>query len=173
VLPRKFKSDDMRVYLVRHGVAEAQAAAGDSDRALTPKGRLRMAEEAKGLRGLKVLPEVILTSPIRRAQETAAIIGEQLGGVKQETLLELGQGFSGPTEVLAALDPYKNLKEVMLVGHQPGLGELASFMLTGSMNTCEVEFKKGGIVCLEQMERQDPDRYSLIWSMPPKVLRSL
>jgi phosphohistidine phosphatase len=163
----------MRIYLVRHGVAEPQSAAGDADRALTPKGKLRMAEEAKGLRDLKVRPEVILTSPMRRALETATIIAEQLGGIKLEQVSELAQGFSGPTEVLAALRSYQDLKEIVLVGHQPGLSDLASFMLTGSINSCEVEFKKGGVVCLEQLSPLDPDRYRLIWSMPPKVLRSL
>lgn len=132
-----------------------------------------MAEQAKGLRDLKVQPEVILSSPMRRALETATIIADELGCIKLEQLPELAQAFSGPTEILAALRPYKNLKEIMLVGHQPGLGELASFMLTGSINDCEVEFKKGGVTCLEQGSPHNPDRYVLIWSMPPKVLRSL
>jgi phosphohistidine phosphatase len=132
-----------------------------------------MVEEAKGLRDLKVNPEVILTSPMRRALETANIIAEQLGGIKLEQLSELAQGFSGPTEVLAALRSYKDFKEIALVGHQPSLGEMASFMLTGSMNGCEIEFKKGGVICLDQLSPLNPDRYILIWSMPPKVLRSL
>ncbi len=110
---------------------------------------------------------------MRRALETATIIAEQLGGIKLEQLSELAQGFSGPTEVLAALDRYKNLKEIVLVGHQPSLGEMASFMLTGSMDGCEIEFKKGGVICLGQISPLNPDRYILIWSMPPKVLRSL
>ena len=163
----------MRVYLVRHGIAEPHGATEDADRALTPKGKLRMAEEAKGLRDLKINPEVILTSPLRRAMETATIIAEQLGAIKLEQLSELAQGFSGPTEVLAALRPYESLKEVLLVGHQPSLGEMASFMLTGSMNGCAIEFKKGGVICLDQVSLQNPDRYILIWSMPPKVLRAL
>lgn len=132
-----------------------------------------MAEEAKGLRNLKVNPEVILTSPMRRALETANIIAEQLGGIKLEQLSELAQGFSGPTEVLEALRSYKDFKEIALVGHQPSLGEMASFMLTGSMNGCEIEFKKGGVICLDQISPLNPDRYILVWSMPPKVLRSL
>ncbi len=132
-----------------------------------------MAQATKGLRDLKVQPEVILTSPIRRAVETATIIADELGGIKMEQISELGQGFSGPTEVLAALRPYKNLKEIVLVGHQPGLGELASFMLTGSIDACTIDFKKGGAVCLEQGSPNNPDLYTLIWSMPPGVLRSL
>lgn len=132
-----------------------------------------MAQEARGLLSLKVRPDVILTSPIRRALETAAILAEQWGGTRMEQLPELVLGFSGPAEVLAALRPYKDFKEIVLVGHQPGLGELASFMLTGSMEGCEIDFKKGGVICLERTSDDDPERYMLIWSMPPKVLRSL
>ncbi len=173
VVPEKFNSHEMRVYLVRHGIAEPHAVSGDADRALTPKGKVRIAEEAKGLRKLKVNPEVVLTSPTRRALETATIIAEELGGIKLEQLSELAEGFSGPTEVLAALDRYENLKEIVLVGHQPSLGEMASFMLTGSMDACEIDFKKGGVICLGQISPLNPNRYILIWSMPPKVLRSL
>lgn len=163
----------MRLYLVRHALAEDHNAAGDAQRALTPKGRLRMAEEAKGLRDLKVQPEIILTSPLRRALETATILAEELGGIRLEQLRELGAGPYGPADILAALRPYNNLKEIALVGHQPGLGELASFMLTGSTSDCRIDLKKGAVVCLEEVPSQGQDRFVLIWSLPPKVLRSL
>jgi phosphohistidine phosphatase len=163
----------MRLYLVRHGLAEDHNPAGDAERALTPKGRLRIAEEAKGLRDLKVQPDIILTSPMRRALETATIIAEELGGTRVEQLRELGAGPYGPADILAALGLYNNLKEIALVGHQPWLGELASFMLTGSTSDCQIELKKGAVVCLEHVPDQGQDRYLLIWSLPPKVLRSL
>src|SRR5260370_5699869 len=163
----------MRLYLVRHATAEAQGAGGDAERELTPKGRLRMAEAAKGLRDLKVVPEIILTSPIRRAKETATILAEELGGIRLEEMAELGAGFSGPADVLAALAPYQSLKEVILVGHQPGLGELASFMLTGSVSGCEIQVQKSAGTCFNQESRGSQDRYVLIWSLPPRVLRSL
>ena len=150
-------------------MAEDNNPAGDAERALTPKGRLRMAEEAKGLRDLRVRPEIILTSPLRRALETATIVAEELGGLRVELLNELGPGSHGPADVLAALQPYDNLKEIALVGHLPAMGELASFMLTGSTSDCQIEFKKGAVACLERGQ----ERYVLIWLMPPKVLRSL
>ena len=143
----------MRLYLVRHALAEDHNPAGDAERALTPKGRLRMAEEAKGLRDLKVRPEIILTSPLRRALETATIVAEESGGIRVELLHELGPGPHGPADVLAALQPYNNLKEIALVGHLPALGELASFMLTGSTSDCQIELKKGAVACLEQIGR--------------------
>ncbi len=163
----------MRIYLVRHALAEDHNPAGDAERTLTPKGRLRMAAAAKGLRDLKVRPDLIVTSPLRRALETAAILAEELGGIRLEELRELGAGPYAPADILAALVPYHNLKELALVGHQPGLGELASFMLTGSPSNCRIEFKKGAVACLEHAPDLGQDRYTLIWSLPPKVLRSL
>jgi phosphohistidine phosphatase len=162
----------MKLYLVRHAIAEDHHPISDAERALTPKGRIKMAEQAKGLGKIRFRPEIILTSPLRRALETAAIIGEVLG-IKVEQLPELGPGSYMPADVLAALQPHANLKEIALVGHQPGLGELAAFMLTGSTGGCDIEFKKGGVVCLEQLAGDIQDRYALIWSMPPKALRSL
>jgi phosphohistidine phosphatase len=163
----------MRLYLVRHGIAEPATTGSDAERPLTPKGKLRMAEAAKGLLALKVRLELILTSPIRRAKETATILAQGMGGIRLEELPELAQGFSSPADVLAALHPYKNLAEIALVGHQPSLGELASFMLTGSANDCEIDFKKGTVACFEQESPPRQERFALIWSLPPKVLRSL
>ena len=113
------------------------------------------------------------SSPILRAKETATILAQELGCLTLEELPELAAGLSRPAEILAALRPHKNLKEIALVGHQPGMGELASFLLTGSMGDCEIEFKKGGVACFEQDSGQRQERYVLIWSLPPKVLRSM
>jgi phosphohistidine phosphatase len=163
----------MKVYLVRHAIAEDDNPAGDAERALTDKGKTKMAQAAKGLRDLKIRPGIILSSPMRRALETATIIADGLGGIRLELLPELGRSLSGPVDVLAALRPYNNLDEIALVGHQPWLGELASFMLTGSTSDCRIDFKKGAVVCLEGTPDQEDDRFILLWSLPPKLLRSL
>jgi phosphohistidine phosphatase len=163
----------MRLYLVRHGIAEDHHPASDAERALTPKGRLNLAEEAKGLRKAKFRPEIILTSPLRRALETAAIIAEGLGGIKVEQMQELGLGPHLPADIIAAIQRYSQLREIALVGHQPRLGELAAFLLTGETGGCEIEVKKGAVLCFEQSVGHAPDRYTLLWSMPPKLLRSL
>jgi phosphohistidine phosphatase len=161
----------MRLYLVRHGIAEDHHPLSDAQRALTPRGRLKMAEAAKGLIKIKVRPDLILTSPLRRAMETASILADGLGGIRIEQLRELGQGPYQPADIVEAIRPYNELKEIALVGHQPGLGELAAFMLTGSGSGCEIEFKKGSVVCLDRPSGSE--RCVLAWSLPPRVLRSL
>ena len=68
----------MELYLVRHAIAEDRADAGDDERALTEAGRAKMIRATQGLRKLKVRPDLILTSPLRRARETAEILAQGL-----------------------------------------------------------------------------------------------
>ncbi len=163
----------MKAYLVRHGIAEENHPVADAERALTPKGRVKMAQEAKGLGKIDARPEVILTSPLRRAMETAAIISQGLGGIRVEQMRELGQTPYRPAEILEAIGQFGQFKEIALVGHQPGMGQLAAFMLTGSTDGCDVDFKKGAVMCLEGLSEDVKGRYMLVWSLPPRVLRSL
>jgi len=179
----------MKIYLVRHAIAEAhgvspdlvRAAAkkskpfavnGDSDRALTEQGKSKMARAAQGLRKIKVDLDLVLTSPLRRARETAEIVAGQLGGVKIETLDALSPG-AEPSAVITALRHHQDLRSIALVGHEPDLGHLASFLLAGSPSACHVTFKKGAVACLEGDLADEATSCSLLWLMPPKMLRSL
>src|SRR5271168_1104435 len=121
----------MKLYIVRHAIAEEHGSTGDdAERALTDSGRLKMARNTAGLRKLKVAPPLILTSPLRRARETAEILAEGLGGTIEE-LAELGPGFEPPA-IVKAIGRYSQLDSLAMVGHQPGLGRLAAFLLSGA-----------------------------------------
>ena len=66
---------ERQIYLVRHGLAEDVSESGaDFDRALTPTGVRKMEAAALGLRAIGVQPARVITSPYRRAQETAAVL---------------------------------------------------------------------------------------------------
>jgi phosphohistidine phosphatase len=161
----------MKLYLVRHATAEdSNPGIDDKDRALTDEGRVKMARAAEGLRKLKVRPALILTSPLRRAQQTAEILAAGLTGVEVEVMPELAPGVDSPA-VVRALRAYAAHKSLALVGHQPGLGQLASFMLTGSDKRCEFDFKKGGVACLEADFSDNAVRCVLQWFTAPRLLR--
>jgi len=162
----------MELYLVRHAIAEDRADAGDDERALTEAGRAKMIRATQGLRKLKVRPDLILTSPLRRACETAEILAQGLNRPKVEVSAELSPAADLKT-VAPALRPHARLKAVMLVGHQPGLSELASLLLTGSERRLYVDFKKGGVACIEAELAEDATRCILRWLTTPKLLRSL
>ncbi len=79
----------MDLYLVRHATAEDRAETGDDERALTEEGKAKMIRATRGLAKLKVRPDLILASPLRRARETAEILAEGLNRAKVDTLAEL------------------------------------------------------------------------------------
>lgn len=163
----------MDLYLVRHAIAEESAASGkDADRALTAEGKSRMRAAAEGLRALGVQFDLLLTSPYRRAVETADIVSRVLGGIETRVLPELAAGGDLPA-LLTALRPLRQAQSLALVGHQPDLGYLASQVMTGSPDACPLAFKKGGVACFEIPTARGPLRGDLLWLMAPKQLRAV
>ena len=162
------------IYLVRHGIAgPAPAGMSDNDRALTPAGRRKMRRIAVGLRRLGVAPDVVLSSPLRRAEETAAVVISTLDReLKMETYPLLAPGHQ-PAEVLKDLRLYRAARELVMVGHQPGLGQLASHLLTRSANLCPLPFKKGAVAAISVDSIPPHAPGELLWFMTPRQLRAL
>ncbi|MGH7819460.1 MAG: phosphohistidine phosphatase SixA [Candidatus Binatia bacterium] len=160
----------MKLYLVRHAIAES-AAASDAERALTEEGKDKMRRAAQGLRAIDVSLDLLLTSPLRRARETAEILAETLRA-QVRVLEELASG-ADPRLVLGALRPYHDRSALALVGHEPDLGKLASVLLAGSPTTCPLPFKKGGVACFDGELLPGTQRVELEWFLTPKQLRTL
>jgi phosphohistidine phosphatase len=160
------------IYLVRHAIAEVAAGGkSDADRRLTSEGRRRMRGVAAGLRRLGIVPEVLLSSPLRRAEETAAVIVDVLGPeLTVEILPALAPGCA-PDEVLAALHRHRAAGQLMLVGHQPDLGCLASHLLTARADLVPLPFKKGGVAAIELSSLPPRSPGILHWFLTPKQLR--
>ncbi|HYC21197.1 MAG TPA: phosphohistidine phosphatase SixA [Candidatus Bathyarchaeia archaeon] len=160
------------LYLVRHGIAEDHAASGrDADRALTRSGREKMAKAARGLEALEVAPSVILTSPLVRTRETAEIIADQLGRIAIEDCDAIAPGVD---HAAVARLVAKRLREgsVMLVGHEPDMSELFSFLLTGE-RSLQSHFKKGTVACLSAGELPPHGLAALEWLMHSSQLAAL
>jgi phosphohistidine phosphatase len=162
------------IYLVRHGIAAlASADTHDADRALTAAGTRKMTQAAMGLHRLGIVPDVILSSPLRRAQETATVLASTLG---RELTVEIYQPLSpggAAAELLGGLQPYRSAHHLMLVGHQPDLGELASHLLTGAPEVVPLPFKKGAIAAIEVATVPPHGNGVLRWFLTPKQLRAL
>ena len=115
----------MRVYIVRH--AEAAPGEPDEDRRLTEEGREQARELGRRLAGEGVRPSALLTSPLVRARQTAAVLGEALG-VQPESDQRLAPGATAER----LREAVRNRGEtVITVGHQPDCGLIAA-ELTGS-----------------------------------------
>ncbi|MDP3938800.1 MAG: phosphohistidine phosphatase SixA [Deltaproteobacteria bacterium] len=133
------------LYLFRHGDADPRGPDGsDATRALTDRGRIEVREAARGLVRLGVELDVVLTSPLVRARETAAIASEVLrpaGGTHLCDALGPGGSDAALFDEIAAQQGGR----VMLVGHIPQLYELASVMVWGRPEGAIV-LKKAGLI---------------------------
>ena len=160
------------IYLMRHGVAEARGEAwpDDSKRPLTGLGMSRLKKAGRGLRRLGVTVDVLLTSPLVRTRQTAEIISEELEPHPHVVHSEsLGPGGSYQA-VIADLEKHNRRTRIALVGHEPGMGELAA-RLIGTRHP--LEFKKGA-VCRIDVDSLPPSAPGdLRWFLTPKILRRL
>lgn len=134
------------VMLLRHGTAEAvRAGSVDEERGLTGDGRHEVQELATGMRMLALSVDVVLTSPLRRAEETARIVANVHGVTDRlEVLPALSPG-GAPEAVVRSLSACDGASGVVLVGHEPDLGELASILLSGTPGLVKIRFQTGGV----------------------------
>ncbi len=163
----------MVVYILRHAIAVERETASypNDDRPLTEEGKEKMSKAARGIAKLVDDIDVILTSPLVRAHDTAKIVARALDAEqKLELCKELAPG-SSLKNLLSSLSKYKGLKSIMVVGHQPDLGYLASALL-GS-NESIVEFKKGAFCAIEVSTLSPKGKGTLLWHLQPKQLRAL
>ncbi|MGB9755196.1 phosphohistidine phosphatase SixA [Roseiflexus castenholzii] len=157
----------MELYLLRHAIAEERSNDGsDSARMLTPEGAEKMRIGARGLRRLGVALDRLLTSPLTRARETAEIVGAALD-VAPETVGALAPGCNAAT-LIDLLADMPRVKSVMVVGHEPDLSSMIADLTGGS----RVIMKKGGLALID-LSSLELSAGSLLWVLPPKVLRAL
>jgi phosphohistidine phosphatase len=155
--------------LVRHAIAEARGEAwpDDSKRPLTLRGKTRMAAIAARLFALGESAEVVLTSPLTRAQETARVIEQAWTPAPALSVLqELAPGHA-PQQVAAALGRLDPPARMALVGHEPDLGLLAAWLLGARQ---PLPFKKGGVARIDVASWPPQRNGQLRWLASPKIL---
>jgi phosphohistidine phosphatase len=161
----------MQLLIIRHAIAVPRGTPGipDPDRPLAPEGEKRFREAARGLARLVERPNALLTSPWRRAKQTAAIAAEAWGRLEpEETAALAGGSFE---DQAAALDRYPGDATVAVVGHEPYVSDLLARLL-GTRHEDRVEFKKGGAALVDVPGRLAAGGH-LVFFLPPKVLRKL
>jgi len=163
------------LYLVRHAIAvphEALGAVNDAGRPLTRDGIKKMRRIARSLQRLGVQLAQIWTSPLTRARQTAELLAEPFAlstAIREEPALEPGGSFDN---LISLLKEHQNLPAIALVGHEPYLGELATYLLSG-VRSGSVSFKKGGVACIEMGDLEPPARGQLLWLLTPGQIRRL
>ena len=165
----------MLIYFFRHGPAghrDPTRWPDDAQRPLTAHGIERTREAARGLARIERNGTQVWTSPLERAAQTATILSEELGledALETVDLLAPGDAHRAIVQRLGAIDPAST---VFLVGHEPDLGRLASFLLFGSPGI-QLALKKAGVCSLAFEGAVRPGAGRLQAFLPPKVLRRL
>jgi phosphohistidine phosphatase len=166
----------MELYVLRHAIAVERGAPEirrDSERPLSSAGRKRMQRIARGMRALKMRPELILSSPYLRARQTAELVAREF---EAESILELSpllEPGGDPEELMSLLGgEYGSIGSVVLVGHEPSLSELISMLLSGDERMA-VTMKKGGL-CKLTLENPRYGRCATLeWLLTPRQLTRL
>jgi phosphohistidine phosphatase len=152
----------MQIYLLRHGIAEDTRP--DADRALTAEGREKL---ARVLRRAGIAPSLILSSPYRRALETAGVAAEIAGYkgeiVRTRALLPEASPYAAWDEIRA----HKAESAILLATHQPLAGALAAFLL--GYPGLEIEMKKAAVVRVDCERFGAQPRGVLKWMLTPAV----
>ena len=163
----------MQLLVIRHAIAEDRdvfAASGQSDaeRPLTAEGARKMRRAARGLHQIVPAIDVLVSSPLTRANETAEILRREYEIACIESAEAL-QPDVALDDVVAWMAKYR-AGVVAIVGHEPQLGRLVTYLISG-VDHAGVELKKGGASMIDFEGKPEKGAGVLRWSIPPGRLR--
>jgi len=163
----------MEIYLIRHAIAEERETWNKPDelRPLTPRGEKKMQRVARGLRAVDVELTHLYSSPLIRAKQTAEIV-RKVFRIKEIKETEALVPSAAPEQILPVLNELPADAVVGLVGHEPHLGDLFTFLLSRQRQSFVI-FKKGGIACLEAETPVDAGKAMLRWMIEPNHLMAI
>jgi len=154
--------------VIRHGLSTDDTPSGlDADRTLTPEGVEELELIGKGRAVLQRVPTMIVTSPYRRAVETAELIAAAFGGVPVEAVEALQPGAS-PQEILDVVAEHcpGDRSGIAVVGHEPDLGRFVSHALSASERSY-YSLRKGAACLLEFPTVPRAGNATLEWALEP------
>jgi len=158
----------MQIYLLRHGIAEeARPGAADPERALTSEGRDKLRRVLKRARVAGVAPSLILSSPYRRAVETAEAAVDVLGYagklVRTRALTPDASPFDAWEEIRARQDE----AAILLASHEPLMSSMAAFLLGSPV--LQLDMKKAALVRVDCDQFGAEPRGVLKWMLTPAL----
>lgn len=166
----------MQLLVIRHAIAQEReefAATGrdDSERPLTAEGRDKLRRGLPGLRRMVPRIDLLASSPFTRARETAELVGEAYGIDEIKTVDALVPD-GALQDVQSWLQRRSSAKVVAIVGHEPQLGELVTWLMSG-LREGRVEMKKAGAALIEFDGQPGPGVGVLRWLLTAGQLRDL
>ena len=162
----------MTIYFLRHASA-GQPKKGnpekDAKRALDPDGIEQYRYIGSALAALDITVEALLSSPLKRATQTASLVGNEIGydgKMQLEAALRPGAGFE---DFRALLAKYAKCEAIMVVGHNPNLSEFLSLLISEGQSDSAVDLKKGAVARVEMRGKSG----TLEWLLTPKSVRTI
>jgi len=158
----------MELYILRHGIAEdGHPGLPDSERALTPDGKKKLRVVARMAAHADVKPSLILTSPLKRALDTAQIAAEALGYKGDLLQTNALAPTSHPKSVWDEIRLHRDQSQILIVGHEPLSSRVTAFLL--ACPHLEIDFKKGAIARVDLEEFGSEPKGVLKWLLTPKL----
>jgi len=153
------------LYFLRHGKAGQPRAHDDDARELTPKGVAALRAAALLWRRLDVRPDIVISSPLPRALQTAELFVEGVGLDRAPVLDDRLLAGADWADLAQALAAHPGAERVMFVGHEPDLsGAVAE--LTGAAS---VRLRKGALAAVEFAGDPEPGSGEIIWLIDPDL----
>ena len=161
----------MELYLLRHAVAAEKGTvefARDADRPLTTEGAQKMRHIAKAMKDLDLSFDLILSSPYRRAKQTAEIVADVLG-LDKALRFSTNLVVDGDLAMLIKELKSETLQNILLVGHEPNLSTLISILISGH-DGIDIAMKKGGLCKLSADSLRLGKWATLEWLIGPRQI---
>jgi phosphohistidine phosphatase len=163
----------MIIYFLRHASAgqHKQNPTQDEKRPLDPDGIEQCRDMGRTLAAMNVDVDLVISSPLKRATQTASLVANELGyegKVQLDAALRHDASFEAFRRLL---EKHAKLDAVMMVGHNPTLSEFLSLLISDGASDEAVDLKKGAIAKIDLPGVNK--RGTLAWCITPKIVRSI
>ncbi len=161
------------LYFLRHGIAVPRGTPGirDADRPLTERGEERLIRSVKGMRQLGLKFDLILSSPLTRAYQTAQIVKVVLPFTKEIEIEETLTPEGSLSKFIVKMKKRKE-SEILLTGHEPAMSSWIQDLLRCG-DSASVQMKKGALCQLRVDLQENPPEAELEFLLQPRILRRL
>jgi phosphohistidine phosphatase len=161
----------MIIYFLRH----ASAGEGkknpkkDERRPLDAQGIEQCGDVGRALAALDVAVDAVVSSPLKRATQTAALVGNEIGYERQLFLEKALRPEATFEQFREMLRKYSKAEAVMVVGHNPNFSEFLGKTISPRNSTAHIDLKKGSVARVEA----DGKSSVLHWCLTPRLIRAI
>jgi phosphohistidine phosphatase len=161
----------MIIFFVRHASAGQHMSnpKKDEKRPLDSDGVEQCGYVGRALAAMNVQPDLIISSPLKRATQTAVLVGNELGYEGKLLLEPAMRPEADFPEFRGMLEKYSRHEAIMVVGHNPSIAEFLGRMIAKSGSEALIDFKKGAAARVETIRNSA----MLNWYLTPKMARQI